>query len=38
MVTEVLFALLVLAIVLATWPEPAWTLLTCAAAAQMIVT
>jgi len=38
MVTEVVFAGLVLAVLLATWPEPAWSLLTWLGAAQMIVT
>lgn len=37
-VTETVFAVLVLAVLLATWPEPAWSLLTWAGAAQMIVT
>jgi uncharacterized protein (DUF983 family) len=37
-VTEVVFALLVLVVLLATWPEPAWSLLTWLGAAQMIVT
>ena len=38
MVTEVVFALLVLAVLLATWPEPAWSRLMWLGAAQMIVT
>ena len=38
MVTEVLFAVLVLVVVVSTWPEPAWSLLTWLGAAQMIVT
>jgi len=36
--TEVLFALLVLIVLLATWPAPAWSLLTWLGVAQMIVT
>ena len=38
MVTEVLFAVLVLVVVVSTWPESAWSLLTWLGAAQMIVT
>jgi uncharacterized protein (DUF983 family) len=38
MATEVLFAVLVLVVLVATWPEPAWSLLTWLGAAQMIVT
>ena len=37
-VTEVLFAALVLGVLLATWPEPAWSWLLGLGAAQMIVT
>ena len=36
--TGVLFALLVLIVLLATWPDPAWSLLTWLGVAQMIVT
>jgi uncharacterized protein (DUF983 family) len=37
-VTEVVFAALVLGVLLATWPEPAWSLLTWLGAAQMVLT
>jgi len=37
-VTEMVFALLVLGVLLATWPEPAWSLLMWLGAVQMIVT
>ena len=37
-VTEVVFALLVLIILVETWPDPAWSLLTWAGVGQMVVT
>ena len=37
-VTEVVFAALVLAVLLATWPEPDWSLLTWLGVLQMVLT
>ncbi len=38
MVTEVVFAAFVLVVVVATWPEPAWSLLLWGGAVQMVLT
>jgi uncharacterized protein (DUF983 family) len=37
-VTEVVFAMFVVAVLLATWPNPAWSVLLWVGAAQMVVT